>query len=71
LAKAYTDQLERKSCQVSTLRTQIAAAEKASGAARNTALNAAIAAADAAKGCDSKKADLLKKALQDLMAPAM
>jgi hypothetical protein len=71
LAKAYTDQLERKSCQVSTLRTQIAAAEKATGAARNTALNAAIAAADAAKGCDSKKADLLKKALQDLMAPAM
>ncbi len=71
LAKAYTDQLERKSCQVSTLRTQIAAAEKATGAARNTALTAAIAAADAAKGCDSKKADLLKKALQDLMAPAM
>jgi hypothetical protein len=71
LAKAFTDQLERKSCQVSTLRTQIANAEKATGAARNTALNAAIAAADGAKGCDAKKSDLLKKALQDLMAPAM
>ncbi len=71
LAKAFTDQLERKSCSVSTLRTQIAAAEKASGAARNTALDAAIAAADAAKGCDSKKADMLKKALQDLRAPAI
>jgi ABC-type sulfate transport system substrate-binding protein len=56
---------------VSTLRTQIANAEKATGAARNTALNAAIAAADGAKGCDAKKSDLLKKALQDLMAPAM
>jgi hypothetical protein len=72
MAKAFTDQLERKGCsQVGALRTQIAAAEKASGAARNTALNAAIAAADAAKGCDAAKSDLLKKALRDLMAPAM
>jgi hypothetical protein len=74
LAKAFTDQLERKGCaasQVTTLRTQIANAEKANGAARNTALNAAVAAAEGAKGCDLKKSDLLKKALQDLMAPAM
>ncbi|MFY7923400.1 MAG: LVIVD repeat-containing protein [Gemmatimonas sp.] len=74
LAKAYTDQLERKQCAggvVNTLRTQIAAAEKASGAARNSALQAAVSAAEGARGCDGKKTDLLKKALQDLQAPAM
>jgi hypothetical protein len=74
LAKAYTDQLERKGCAapaVSSLRSQIAAAEKATGAARNTALNAAVTAAEGARGCDGKKTDLLKKALQDLQAPAM
>ncbi|WP_353266616.1 hypothetical protein [Gemmatimonas sp.] len=74
LAKAYTDQLERKQCAsgvVSTLRSQIANAEKASGAARNTALQAAVSAAEGARGCDGKKTDLLKKALQDLQAPAM
>ncbi len=74
LAKAFTDQLERKGCaasSVTALRTQIAAAEKASGMARNTALDAAVTAAEGARGCDSKKTDLLKKALQDLRAPAM
>ncbi len=74
LAKAFTDQLERKGCAapaVSALRTQIAAAEKASGAARNSALDAAVAAAEGARGCDGKKTDLLKKALQDLRSPAM
>ncbi|AMW03882.1 LVIVD repeat-containing protein [Gemmatimonas phototrophica] len=74
LAKAFTDQLERKGCAapaVSALRTQIAAAEKASGAARNSALDAAVTAAEGARGCDGKKTDLLKKALQDLRAPAM
>jgi len=74
LAKAYTDQLERKGCAagaVSTLRAQIGAAEKANGAARNTALTAAVAAAEGAKGCDAPKSDLLKQALQSLMAPAM
>jgi hypothetical protein len=74
LAKAYTDQLERKGCAapaVSALRTQIAAAEKANGVARNTALTAAVTAAEGARGCDGKKTDLLKKALQDLQAPAM
>ena len=45
--------------------------EKASGAARNTALDAAVSAAEGARGCDGKKTDLLKKALQDLRAPAM
>jgi hypothetical protein len=74
LAKAYTDQLERKGCAagaVTALRTQISAAEKANGAARNTALDAAVSAAEGARGCDGKKTDLLKKALQDLRAPAM
>ncbi|MCA2989878.1 hypothetical protein [Gemmatimonas sp.] len=74
LAKAFTDQLERKGCAagaVSALRTQIAAAEKATGAARNSALDAAVSAAEGARGCDGKKTDLLKKALQDLRAPAM
>jgi hypothetical protein len=74
LAKAFTDQLERKGCAapaVSSLRTQIAAAEKATGAARNTALNAAVTAAESARGCDGNKTDLLKKALKDLQAPAM
>ena len=74
LAKAFTDQLERKGCAagaVTSLRTQIAAAEKASGAARNTALDAAVSAAEGARGCDAKKTDMLKKALQDLRAPAM
>ncbi|MBA3919016.1 MAG: hypothetical protein C0516_10575, partial [Gemmatimonas sp.] len=74
LAKAYTDQLERKGCAaaaVGTLRSQIAAAEKANGAARNTALQAAVSAAEGARGCDSKKVDLLKKALQDLQGAMM
>ncbi len=74
LAKAYTDQLERKGCAaaaVSTLRSQIATAEKANGAARNTALQAAVSAAEGARGCDSKKVDLLKKALQDLQGAVM
>lgn len=74
LAKAYTDQLERKQCSaatVSSLRSQIAAAEKASGAARNDALAKAVADAEGARGCDSAKVDLLKKSLQDLRVPAM
>jgi hypothetical protein len=74
LAKAYTDQLERKGCaasQVSALRTQIGNAEKAQGAARNGALAAAVTAAEGARGCDAPKSELLRKALQDLQAPAM
>jgi hypothetical protein len=74
LAKAFTDQLERKGCAtgaVSALRTQIAAAEKASGASRNSALEAAVSAAEGARDCDAKRTDLLKKALQDLRTPAM
>jgi hypothetical protein len=74
LAKAYTDQLERKGCAapaVTTLRTQIAAAERASGAARNSALQAAVQAAEGARGCDAPKVELLRKALEDLQTPSM
>ncbi|MBU6366857.1 MAG: hypothetical protein KJT01_11660, partial [Gemmatimonadetes bacterium] len=75
LAKAYTDQLERKGCvapaRIGALRAGIAEAEKASGAARNAALDKAIALADAERGCDPKKGDLLKGALQGLRPPAM
>jgi hypothetical protein len=74
LAKAFTDQLERKGCAapaVTAIRAQIAAAEKASGAARNAALTSAVQAAEGARGCDGQKTDLLKKALQDLQLPAM
>jgi len=75
LAKAFTDQLERKGCVSSTrigeIRSQISAAEKASGAARNTALDALSKQVDGERGCDANKVDLLKKALQDLRAMAM
>jgi hypothetical protein len=55
--------LERKGCAagaVSVLRTKIAAAEKASGVTRNTALDVAVSAAEGARSCDAKKTDLLK-----------
>ena len=74
LAEAYTDQLERKGCAapaVTALRAQIAAAEKASGSARNAALTSAVSAAEGARGCDAAKTDLVKKALQALQTPAM
>ncbi|WP_337171880.1 hypothetical protein, partial [Gemmatimonas aurantiaca] len=74
LAKAFTDQLERKGCAagtVSALRTQIAAAEKANGAARNDALAKAVSDAEGARSCDGAKVDMLKKSLQDLRALAM
>ncbi|MCA0374713.1 MAG: hypothetical protein LCH84_03530 [Gemmatimonadetes bacterium] len=74
LAKAFTDQLERKGCAsgaVNALRSQIANAEKATGAARNAALDAAVTAAEGARSCDGAKVDMLKKSLQDLRALAM
>lgn len=74
LAKAYTDQLERRGCEaeaIGVLRAQIAAAEKASGAARNAELTRAVAAAQGARGCDGAKVDLLEKALRDLQSPTM
>ena len=71
LAKAYTDQMERKGCfsgRIAAIRSGIAAAEKASGSDRSAALTALSASleADARSGCDDKKVDLLRKSLQDL-----
>jgi hypothetical protein len=75
LAKAFTDQLERKGCVNSTrigaIRSQISTAERASGAARNTALSALVKELDGDRSCDPNKVDLLKKALQDLQITVM
>jgi hypothetical protein len=75
LAKAYTDQLERKGCvsasKIGEIRSQISAAEKASGAARSSTLSKLVTDLDGSRSCDPKKIDLLKKALQDLQSPAM
>jgi hypothetical protein len=75
LAKAYTDQLERKGCvsaaRISSIRESIANAERGTGAARNSALNTLSASIDAERGCDAKKVDLLKKALLDLRTNVM
>jgi hypothetical protein len=75
LAKAFTDQLERKGCvnasRISEIRASIATAEKASGAQRNAALTSLNSGLNSERGCDAKKVDLLKKALQDLMTSVM
>ena len=75
LAKAYTDQLERKGCvnaaRIGEIRAGISSAEKASGSARNTALSKLSAQIDADRSCDPKKIELLKKALQDLQGSVM
>ncbi len=75
LAKAYTDQLERKGCvsgsKISDIRSQISSAEKASGAARTTTLNKLVTDLDASRSCDPAKIDLLKKALQNLQTSVM
>jgi hypothetical protein len=75
LAKAYTDQLERKGCvnatRIGAIRSQIATAERASGAARNTALTGLVRDLEQDRSCDPNKVDLLKKALQDLAAMRM
>ncbi|WP_373065498.1 LVIVD repeat-containing protein [Gemmatimonas sp.] len=75
LAKAYTDQLERKGCvapaKISEMRTSISSAEKTSGSARNATLSKLVTDVEANRSCDPKKTDLLKKALQDLQTLAM
>jgi len=77
LAKAYLDQLERKKClapaRVTAVRGALAGAERASGAARTTALRelAASLENDAKGNCDGKKAEMLKKAVTDLMGPTV
>ena len=75
LAKAFTDQLERKGCvapaKISEIRSSISSAEKSSGAARNATLSKLVTDVEASRSCDPKKTDLLKKALQDLQTLAM
>jgi hypothetical protein len=75
LAKAYTDQIERKGCvsdaRISAIRSSIAGAERATGAARNAALQKLSTEIESERGCDAKRVDLLKKALQDLQVTVM
>jgi hypothetical protein len=72
LARAYADQLERSkglsSSRLSAVRSQLAAAERASGAARSTALSqlAASLNADAAGSSDRSKVEMLTRAVTDL-----
>ena len=73
--RAYTDQLSRQGCvgapKIGEIRAGIAMAEKASGAARTSALSKLVTDLDGSRSCDPKKIDLLKKALRDLQVPAM
>ena len=75
LAKAYTDQLERKGCvasaKIGDIRAQIANAEKSNGAARNAVLAKLVTDVEGSRSCDPAKIDMLKKSLQDLQALAM
>ncbi len=75
LAKAFTDQLERKGCvsssRIGDIRSAISTAEKASGAARNAALTKLTTDLNGDRSCDPKKVDMLKKALQDLQSSVM
>jgi hypothetical protein len=75
LAKAFTDQLERKGCvsssRIGEIRSAIESAEKASGAARNTALTTLTKQLDGDRSCDPNKVDMLKKALRDLQTTVM
>jgi hypothetical protein len=72
LARAYTDQLERKGClargRISAIRSSLSAAEKATGTDRTTALRQLMGGldADARSGCDDNKVKMLQKAVQDL-----
>ena len=75
LAKAYTDQLDRKGCvgvkKIGAIRASISEAETTTGAARATALAKLTKQVDAEKGCDSKKVDLLKNTIQGLQTVVM
>ncbi|MEO7359304.1 MAG: hypothetical protein ABI120_03175, partial [Gemmatimonadaceae bacterium] len=75
LAKAYTDQLDRKGCvsnkAMSAIRSSISDAEKATGAARTTALAKLTSQVDGQKSCDAAKVDLLKKAIAGLQNVVM
>lgn len=75
LVKAFTDQLERKGCvgssRIAAIRSQIATAESASGAARNTALAKLSEDVNRNRSCDPAKVDMLRKALADLQNSMM
>jgi hypothetical protein len=72
LARAFTDQIERKGCmnsgRISAIRASLSAAERDAGAARTTALEQLSTSleADARSGCDDDKVKMLRKAVQDL-----
>ncbi len=74
LARAFTDQLERKGCfnsaRISAIRSSLTAAERASAADRTTSLSqlAGSLEADTRSGCDDSKAKMLRKSVQDLQA---
>jgi len=74
LARAYADQLERSqglpAARIGAVRQALAAAEKASGAARGTALNqlATQLDSDAGGSGDAAKVRMLSKAVRDLAA---
>jgi hypothetical protein len=72
LAKAYLDQLERSNglaaARIQTIRTALAAAERALGQQRRAALNqlAAQLSGDVAGAADQAKVKLLSTAVSDL-----
>jgi hypothetical protein len=72
LARAFTDQMERKGCfnsgRIASIRSSLNTAEKASAAERGTTLRtlATSLEAETRAGCDDKKAEMLKKSVQDL-----
>ncbi len=74
LAKAFLDQSERNGClsasRVGEVRTAIAAAERATGTARQQALQALAGTLDrdARNACDNNKNQQLQRALQQLSA---
>ncbi len=72
LARAFTDQLERKGCvagtRIAAIRSALTAAERESGAGRSASLGTLVSSleADTRSGCDDEKAKMLRKAVQDL-----
>jgi hypothetical protein len=72
LARAYLDQLERNGGlsteRISAIRSELANAESASGAARSTALTATATSlsTDVATASDKGRVRLLQRAVQDL-----
>jgi hypothetical protein len=72
LARAFTDQLERKGCmaggRIAAIRSSLTAAERASAGERTAALRQLTTSleADTRSGCDDNKAKMLRKAVQDL-----